>query len=131
MKLFIILIFIFCFHASALKIETKDSLSLLREVQSVTTKNARRVNGLLYDACESLKTQWNVVLIREVGRAINLSMRYNHQNYIATTEPFYPILKGHRKNEFVDIVLETLDEKHKAIFKEDVLLALSDHSSSL
>ncbi len=97
-------------------------MAKLTKIQNISLDNFSNVGDLLYEVSSHLNVQWDTDLIREAGRVLNLSMRFNSKSYVFTTEPFYLILASTKKDQFLQATLPHLDEKNQETFKTDVKL---------
>ena len=93
----------------------------LGSIQKVSANNVADATDLLYDASAHLHHSWNESLLAEVGRVLNLSMRFDLSgDTMGIVAPFHLFLLSTKKDQFIEAMLPYLDERNREFFKKCV-----------
>ena len=116
-------------NADTTKVNESEVMDRLSKISSVPDDLDGRVKiaSALGDASASLEDNWNPDLVREVGRVFNIVMKVL-PNFSSTTELFYWAIIGERKNDFMGLIIQTLDADNQALFIEHVVIIESTDS---
>ena len=111
-----------CFDTGA-TLMVRQMARRLQRFHETPRHNTEELSNLLFETSKLLRRRWDDALAYEAARVINRVMDMDRNAY-ATTGPFSFLLTSDKKEKFMTIVSEVLDDEKKDRFEENVTTTL-------